>query len=1095
MKYKHILILVSAVGLFCLFNFHNNNVAHAAASLTLTSPTLATDGRTVTATITGGTGTGYSPSTGVTGVILRSNGQYLAYASSTISGSTLTIFLQGNRLSTDTLLIDTSASGNLTDSGANTLITTTGTAVTNNSTATGTYLTAAYDDPALIMGGFTNTSNTFGSETVLRPDGLNTEFRTIFTGSQIEVRAYNYNESSTLKVSIDGGAYSTVTMSKNITGSASLTQVSGWQWITLARGLSDGPHTISFYYTSAPNFSGYSYAVDFLRVTGSSPAFAREPAYEGTAYSLTGGSLPAGIIANKQTKLVTGAASTQGYTGYFHYNWSNAEIRFRAKISSLKIWGFGLTQDWLLTVDGVEQPIEHIESSTVISPTGSSWGWNTNDAITGLDDTAYHDYTLQSVNQFSPGGGQYWTQLLFVHDSDANGEGGLDQTATPEPFATDLLTTFGDSITQQTFTLTSGGGIIDTRFAYGWKIAEALDLQGVNRGISGTTAHNFTGSSAAQYTTNSGEARVAAQVTAIAPQSQAYIDMYGTNDLHTLAALGGTTPSGSSAVTAESFQTSMENILTNILSTYPTAKILVGSILESSDANNSSNVTYGIDSARNVARLSFNASKQAAVATASAAYPSANIQYVDLDGLLTVTSGAVAVTPSDDLVDGLHPTEAGHIKIANKFIPYVADTGYTTSGPTSGVSGATSTNFTITLSGGATFTTDTITISDGDGGTFTPSTGSASSTSVTVAPTEGETSFTFTYTPASAGTKTLTLTNGQGWTDPSALTYTASVPPDVTAPAVSLTAPSDGATVSGSSVAISASSSDAIGVSGVQFKVDTSTNIGEEDVSSPYEVVWDSTGVADGSYSLIAVARDAAGNYATSSAITVTVENDSDESPSSFSSGSSLTTSTLKKRSLARVSSEVPIPAVPVASPVIIASSFTRDLSTGMIGNDVKVLQHFLNTHNFPVALIGPGSLNNETDTFGALTRVALTKFQAANGLPATGYFGPLTRALIASLSGEGTVQKETSTTASRDLQNGMRGNDVKWLQDFLIARNEGPNALALKSATATGYFGPLTREALIEYQKAMGIFPATGYFDSLARAHLESLGFTQPLP
>lgn len=94
-----------------------------------------------------------------------------------------------------------------------------------------------------------------------------------------------------------------------------------------------------------------------------------------------------------------------------------------------------------------------------------------------------------------------------------------------------------------------------------------------------------------------------------------------------------------------------------------------------------------------------------------------------------------------------------------------------------------------------------------------------------------------------------------------------------TAPTVSLTAPSNGATVTGSSVALSANASDNSAVAGVQFKLDTNTNIGAEDTTSSYGVTWDSTGVADGSHNLMAVARDTYGNYATSSTVTVTVDN------------------------------------------------------------------------------------------------------------------------------------------------------------------------------------------------------------------------------
>ena len=96
---------------------------------------------------------------------------------------------------------------------------------------------------------------------------------------------------------------------------------------------------------------------------------------------------------------------------------------------------------------------------------------------------------------------------------------------------------------------------------------------------------------------------------------------------------------------------------------------------------------------------------------------------------------------------------------------------------------------------------------------------------------------------------------------------------DTTAPTVSLTAPADASTVSGASVTVSANASDNVAVAGVQFKHTTNTLIGAEDTSSPYSVTWDSTSVSDGSYTLIAVARDTSNNYATSTSRTVTVDN------------------------------------------------------------------------------------------------------------------------------------------------------------------------------------------------------------------------------
>jgi hypothetical protein len=97
-------------------------------------------------------------------------------------------------------------------------------------------------------------------------------------------------------------------------------------------------------------------------------------------------------------------------------------------------------------------------------------------------------------------------------------------------------------------------------------------------------------------------------------------------------------------------------------------------------------------------------------------------------------------------------------------------------------------------------------------------------------------------------------------------------PTDPTPPTVSLTAPSAGATVSGASVTLSANAADNVGVSGVQFKIDGS-NAGSEDTTSPYSTTWNSITVPNGTHSVTATARDAAGNSTTSSSVSITVAN------------------------------------------------------------------------------------------------------------------------------------------------------------------------------------------------------------------------------
>jgi chitodextrinase len=96
-------------------------------------------------------------------------------------------------------------------------------------------------------------------------------------------------------------------------------------------------------------------------------------------------------------------------------------------------------------------------------------------------------------------------------------------------------------------------------------------------------------------------------------------------------------------------------------------------------------------------------------------------------------------------------------------------------------------------------------------------------------------------------------------------------PVDNTAPTVALAAPATNTTVSGTAVTVSAVASDDTGVVGVQFKLDGVT-LAAEDTTSPYSIAWDTTKTSGGSHALTAVARDAAGNTATSPPVTVTVQ-------------------------------------------------------------------------------------------------------------------------------------------------------------------------------------------------------------------------------
>jgi Bacterial Ig domain len=94
---------------------------------------------------------------------------------------------------------------------------------------------------------------------------------------------------------------------------------------------------------------------------------------------------------------------------------------------------------------------------------------------------------------------------------------------------------------------------------------------------------------------------------------------------------------------------------------------------------------------------------------------------------------------------------------------------------------------------------------------------------------------------------------------------------DTTAPTVSITSPANGATLSGNAI-VSCNAADNVGVATVQLQIDGS-NVGSADTSTPYLFALNTASYANGSHTLKAIAKDAAGNQTTSAAISVTISN------------------------------------------------------------------------------------------------------------------------------------------------------------------------------------------------------------------------------
>ncbi len=79
------------------------------------------------------------------------------------------------------------------------------------------------------------------------------------------------------------------------------------------------------------------------------------------------------------------------------------------------------------------------------------------------------------------------------------------------------------------------------------------------------------------------------------------------------------------------------------------------------------------------------------------------------------------------------------------------------------------------------------------------------------------------------------------------------------------------------------------------------------------------------------------------------------------------------------------------------------------------------------------------------------------------------------------TSAASSSNNFNRDLTIGSKGNDVKVLQEFL--KEQG-----FFNRETSDYFGSITKNALIQFQKKAGVSPASGYFGAKTRDYINSL-------
>lgn len=160
--------------------------------------------------------------------------------------------------------------------------------------------------------------------------------------------------------------------------------------------------------------------------------------------------------------------------------------------------------------------------------------------------------------------------------------------------------------------------------------------------------------------------------------------------------------------------------------------------------------------------------------------------------------------------------------------------------------------------------------------------------------------------------------------------------------------------------------------------------------------------------------------------------------------------------------------------PEEVAPIYSEDIRPGMEGNEVRFVQYYLAVIGAYYQAVRPTEI---TGYFGSETEESVKSFQRVFGLPQTGIVDRATwNDLYRAYEGIAeSVRPEYTAVAlypGTVLREGVSGDSVRILQEYLTYINRSyPEIPAVNN---TGYFGPLTRQAVIEFQRLNGI-PATG--------------------
>jgi lysophospholipase L1-like esterase len=475
------------------------------ANITISSPVVSSNGDTITATLGAGSGDGYAPSSGITGVYVRNtrdSGSQFAIASTSISGAVLTITLSAFIPSGETIKLDVGTS-NITDSGSNSVAPASDISVTNNSTKAATW----YNGSNAAIQAYGRLAGTYNAQ--LQAPG--TEIVFVATGTDAFCRFY-ITDTTPFYVSIDGAAATTPTVSSIETSPTN----QPYQIIKLFSGLSDAAHTVVIKQRSdcyMPWNEGGAVAV-----SGASPSLSAPGSAHGYGpYSLTKDSH---AYADQGSWIYS--AYAYGGLPSLSSDRSFLDCTYRLNASAsgnatIKFWTYRQGDSFALLVGGVVV-------SSITTANSGDWGFVT------------------FPNQIDLTGGKVFS-IAVTHSVNASYLDAVMVIGTSASFGSSIpsqgsIAGFGDSIVQASANPLSTEG---TNF----KLSARFKKTPFNRGIAGTLVASGS---------NNGVGRTS-DITSISPEPERCWVAYGTNDLLT----DNSSPSGG-------FGTAFQSMLNSLLS-------------------------------------------------------------------------------------------------------------------------------------------------------------------------------------------------------------------------------------------------------------------------------------------------------------------------------------------------------------------------------------------------------------------------------------------------------------------------------------------------------------------------------------------------